>query len=156
MRILIAGAGAIGAYLGARLTRAGADVVLFARGAHLRAMQERGLRVVSPDGDFEVTPRVTGDLATLGAVDVIILGVKAHSLTTLAPQLKPLLGPDTIVVSTQNGIPWWYFQNHGGEFDGVRLESVDPGGVVASSFEPRRVIGSLVYFSTDIPEPGVI
>src|SRR3954447_9154664 len=103
MRILIAGAGAIGAYLGARLTRVGADVLLFARGAHLRAMQERGLRVVSPDGDFEVKPQVTGDLATVGPVDVIVLGVKAHSLTALAPQLRPLLGPYTAVVSTQNG-----------------------------------------------------
>jgi 2-dehydropantoate 2-reductase len=156
MRILIAGAGAIGAYVGAKLTRAGADVVLFARGAHLCAMQERGLRVVSPDGDFEVRPQVTGDLASVGTVDVVILGVKAHSLTALAPQLKPLIGPDTIVVSTQNGIPWWYFQNHGGAFEGLRLESVDPGGVVASSFDSGRVIGSLVYFSTDVPEPGVI
>jgi 2-dehydropantoate 2-reductase len=156
MRILIAGAGAIGAYLGAGLTRAGADVVLFARGPHLRAMQERGLRVVSPDGDFEVRPQVSGDLSSVGPVDVIVLGVKAHSLTTLAPQLRPLLGPDTVVVSTQNGIPWWYFQNHGGELDGLRLERVDPHGVVAAAFEPRRVLGSLVYFSTDIPEPGVI
>jgi 2-dehydropantoate 2-reductase len=156
MRILIAGAGAIGAYIGAALTRVGADVVLFARGAHLQVMQERGLRVISPDGDFEVRPRVTGDLATVGDVDVIILGVKAHGLTTLAPQLQPLLGPDTIVISTQNGIPWWYFQDHGSEFDGLRLESVDPGGVVAASFEPHRVIGSLVYFSADIPQPGVI
>jgi 2-dehydropantoate 2-reductase len=156
MRILIAGAGAIGAYIGAALTRAGADVVLFARGAHLHAMQERGLRVISPDGDFEVRPQVIGDLATIGDVDVIVLGVKAHGLTTLAPRLKPLLGPDTTVISTQNGIPWWYFQNHGGEFDGLRLESVDPGGIVAASFEPHRVIGSLAYFSTDIPQPGVI
>jgi 2-dehydropantoate 2-reductase len=156
MRILIAGAGAIGAYLGARLARVGADVVLFARGAHLHAMQERGLRVLSPDGDFEVRPQVTGDLSSVGPVDVIVLGVKAHSLTSLAPQLRPLLGPDTMVVSTQNGIPWWYFQNHGGEFDGLRLERVDPGGVVAAAIEPERVLGSLVYFSTDIPEPGVI
>jgi 2-dehydropantoate 2-reductase len=156
MRILIAGAGAIGAYLGAKLTHAGADVVLFARGAHLRAMQERGLRVISSDGNFEVRPQVTGDLSTVGAVDVVVLGVKAHSLTTLAPQITPLLGPDTVVVSTQNGIPWWYFQNHGGELEGLRLESVDPGGVVAASIEPRRVIGSLVYFSTDVPEPGVV
>jgi 2-dehydropantoate 2-reductase len=156
MRILVAGAGAIGAYLGAMLTRAGADVVLFARGAHLRAMQDRGLRIISPDGDFEVRPQVTGDLSTVGVVDVIVLGVKAHGLTTLSPQLGPLFGPDTVVVSTQNGIPWWYFQNHGGELDGLRLERVDPGGVVAASIEPRRVIGSLVYFSTDIPEPGVI
>ena len=156
MKIVIAGAGAIGGYIGARLARAGADVVLFARGPHLRAMQERGLRVVSPDGDFEVTPAVTGDLATIGPADVVFLGVKAHALTALAPTLGPVLGPDTIVVSTQNGIPWWYFQGVGGELDGLRLERVDPGGVIADAIEPRRVVGSLAYFATDIPEPGVI
>jgi len=156
VRIIIAGAGAIGGYIGARLARAGADVVLFARGPHLRAMQERGLRVASPDGDFEVKPAVTGDLASIGTADVVFLAVKAHSLTSLAPSLRPLFGPDTIVVSTQNGIPWWYFQGYGGELEGLRLERVDPGGVIASSIEPRRVIGSLAYFSTDIVEPGVI
>jgi 2-dehydropantoate 2-reductase len=156
MKIVIAGAGAIGGYIGARLARHGADVVLFARGAHLKAMQERGLRVEGADERFEVRPQVTGSLDSIGRADVVFLGVKAHSLTDLAPRLGPLLGPDTVVVSTQNGIPWWYFQQHGGEFDGLRLERVDPGGVVADAIDPRRVLGALVYFSTDIPEPGVI
>lgn len=156
MKIVIAGAGAIGGYIGAKLSKAGADVVLFARGPHLRAMQERGLRVTSPDGDFEVSPAVTGDLASIGPADVVFLGVKAHGLTALTPSLAPLMGPDTLVVSTQNGIPWWYFQGHGGELDGLRLERVDPGGVIASAIEPGRVIGSLAYFATDIAAPGVI
>ncbi len=156
MRIVIAGAGAIGGYIGARLARAGADVVLFARGPHLAAMRERGLRVISPDGDFEVKPEVTSDLASIGTADVVFLGVKAHALTALAPTLVPLFGPETVVVSTQNGIPWWYFQGLGGELDGLRLERVDPGGVIAAAIEPRRVVGSLAYFSTDVPEPGVI
>jgi len=159
MRILIAGAGAIGGYLGACLARAAdpaVDLVLFARGAHLQAMEQRGLRVISPDGDFEVRPRVTGDLGSVGQVDVIFLGVKAHGLTALAPQLRPLFGPNTIVVSLQNGIPWWYFQGIGGEFDGFHLERVDPGGVIAAAIEPARVVGSLAYFATDIVEPGVI
>ena len=156
MRIAIAGAGAIGGYLGARLAKNGADVVLFARGAHLKAMQDRGLRVVSPDGGFEVTPQVTGDLHAIGQVDVVFLGVKAHSLTTLAPQIGPLLGPDTVVVSTQNGIPWWYFQDYPGELNGLHLERVDPGGAIAKAIPPARVVGSLAYFSTDIAEPGVI
>jgi 2-dehydropantoate 2-reductase len=156
VRIVIAGAGAIGGYIGARLARAGGDVVLFARGPHLAAMQQRGLRVVSPDGDFEVRPRVSGDLGAIGPADVVLLGVKAHGLTALAPQLRPLFHDDTVVVSTQNGIPWWYFQGLGGTLDGLRLERVDPGGIVAASIEPRRVVGSLVYFSTDIAEPGVI
>jgi len=156
VKILIAGAGAIGGYLGARLARAGAEVVLFARGPHLQAMREQGLRVVSPDGDFEVRPAVTGDLATVGPADVIILGVKAHGLTALAPALPPLFHSDTMVVSTQNGIPWWYFQGGGGELEGLSLERVDPGGVIAAAIEPRRVVGSLAYFSTDLAAPGVI
>lgn len=156
MRIVIVGAGAIGGYIGARLARVGADVVLFARGPHLEAMRERGLRVRSPEGDFDVTAEVDGDLASIGPADVVFLGVKAHSLTALAPRLAPLFGPDTVVVSTQNGIPWWYFQEHGGDLDGLHLERVDPGGVIASAIESRRVVGSLAYFSTDVVEPGVI
>lgn len=156
MRIVIAGAGAIGGYIGARLARAGADVVLFARGPHLRAMRERGLRVVSPDGDFEVRPQLADDLSAIGTADVVFLGVKAHSLTALAPTLRPLFDAETTVVSTQNGIPWWYFQSLPGELNGLRLERVDPGGVIAAAIEPRRVVGSLAYFATDVPEPGVI
>jgi 2-dehydropantoate 2-reductase len=156
VRIVIVGAGAIGGYIGARLTRVGADVVLFARGPHLQAMQTRGLRVVSPDGDFEVRPAVSGDLTAIGPADVVFLGVKAHSLTALAPSLHVLFHSDTAVVSTQNGIPWWYFQDCEGELNGLRLERVDPGGVIAAAVEARRVVGSLAYFSTDIAEPGVI
>src|SRR6185295_18578719 len=138
VKIVIAGAGAIGGYIGARLAKAGGDVVLYARGPHLHAMQARGLRVVSPDGDFEVKPEVTGDLSAIERADVIVLGVKAHSLTTLAPQLAPLLGPDTVVVSTQNGIPWWYFLTCGSGRDKLRLERVDPGGVIEAAIEERR------------------
>src|SRR5262249_23353648 len=96
------------------------------------------------------------DLASIGTADVVFLAVKAHGLTALAPNLRPLFGPDTVVVSTQNGIPWWYFDGIGGELDGFRLERVDPGGVIASAIEPRRGGGSLAYFATDVVEPGVI
>jgi 2-dehydropantoate 2-reductase len=156
MKIVIAGAGAIGGYIGARLAKAGADVVLFARGAHLQAMRERGLKVVGAEEEFDVRPQVSGSLAEIGVADVVFLGVKAHGLTDLAPQLHPLFGPDTVVVSTQNGIPWWYFLSLGGELDGLRLERVDPGGVIANAIEPRRVIGSIAYFATEIEAPGVI
>jgi 2-dehydropantoate 2-reductase len=156
MKFLIAGAGAIGAYMGARMTRAGYDVTLFARGPHLKAMQENGVQVNSAEGDFEVRPRVVGSLEEAGIADVVFLGVKAHGLPQLAPQLKPVLGPDTTVVSTQNGIPWWYFQGIGGEWEGLRLERIDPGGVISLAIGARRVIGSIVYFSTEIYEPGVI
>ena len=156
MKVVVAGAGAIGGYIGARLAKAGHDVTLFARGPHLQAMQERGLRVLTADGDFEVRPHVTGDLSSIGPTEVAFLGVKAHGLTDLAPRLQPILGPETIVVSTQNGIPWWYFQRLGGEFDGMRLESIDPGGVIANAIPPEQVLGSIVYFATVVAEPGVI
>ena len=150
MRFVVAGAGAIGAYIGALMARAGRDVALFARGPHLRAMQERGVRVIGADGEFTVRPPVAGSLAEIGPADVVILGVKAHSLPALAPGLHHVLGPDTIVVSTQNGVPWWYFSGE------QRIERVDPGGVISSAIELRRVVGSIVYFSTEIAEPGVI
>ena len=156
MKFLIAGAGAIGGYLGARMAHAGQDVTLYARGPHLRAMQERGLRVTSADGDFEVRPRVIGDLAEAGPMDVIFLGVKAHGLTQLAPQVKPLIAENTTIVSTQNGVPWWYFQTHAGELTGLHLERVDPGGAIAAAIPAKNVVASIAYFATDIVEPGVI
>jgi 2-dehydropantoate 2-reductase len=146
MRFAVAGAGAVGGYLGARLAAAGQDVALLARGPHLRAMAERGVRVQSPDGDFEARPTVSDSPAAIGAADVVILGVKAHSLADLAPRLRPLLGPDTVVVSTQNGIPWWF----------TPLERVDPAGVIAAAIDAPRVVGSIVYFSSEVAEPGVI
>ena len=156
MKFLIAGASTIGAYLGARMARAGLDVTLLARGPHLRAMQEHGVRVKSPDGDFAVRPKIAATLEEVGPVDVVFLGVKAHSLTQLAPQLHPVLGTDTAVVSTQNGVPWWFFQGFDGPWEGMHLERVDPGGVISATIEPRRVVGSIVYFSTEIVSPGVV
>ena len=156
MKFLIAGAGAIGAYLGACMHRAGEDVTLFARGPHLRAMQERGVRVLSSRGDFEAHPRIVEKLEDAGVVDVIILGVKAHSLIQLVPQLQPLLGEHTTVVSTENGIPWWYFQLGAGEFTNLQVERVDPGGVIGYAIDPRQVVGSLVYLATEVVEPGVV
>jgi 2-dehydropantoate 2-reductase len=112
--------------------------------------------VKSPEGDFVARPTIASSLEKVGPVDVVFLGVKAHGLPQLAPHLKPVLGPDTTVVSTQNGIPWWYFQGFGGEWEGLRLERVDPGGVISSAIEARRVVGSIVYFSTEITAPGII
>jgi len=156
MRFLIAGAGAIGAYIGACMAQAGFDVTLFARGPHLRAMQDRGVRVKSAEGDFTARPGVAASLEEVGPVDVVFLGVKAHALPQLAPQLRAVLGPHTAVVSTQNGIPWWFFQGFGGDWEGMHLERVDPGGVISEAIEARRVVGSIVYFATEISSPGVI
>jgi len=114
------------------------------------------VQVKSSEGDFVARPAIAGSLEDVGLVDVVFLGVKAHGLPQLAPHLRPVLGPDTMVVSTQNGIPWWYFQGFGGDWEGLRLERVDPGGVISSAIEARRVVGSIVYFATEIAEPGVI
>jgi 2-dehydropantoate 2-reductase len=156
MRYLIAGAGAIGAYVGARMAQAGFDVTLFARGPHLRAMQEHGVQVKTSEGDFVAHPTIASSLEEIGPVDVVFLAVKAHGLPQLAPHLKSVLVPDTTVVSTQNGIPWWYFQGFGGEWEDLRLERVDPGGVISSVIEARRVVGSIIYFATEITAPGVV
>ena len=156
MKIAIVGAGAIGAFLGAKLALSGEDVYLIARGPHLRAMQADGVRVRSPEGDFEAHPTATDDYESIGPVDFVFLTVKAHGLTGIAPNLAPLLGPDTAVVSAQNGIPWWYFMGHGGPFDGESIESVDPGGVIAGAIDQSRIIGCVIYPSTAIVEPGVI
>ena len=156
MKFVIAGAGAIGAYIGARMAQKGQEVVLFARGPHYRAMKENGVRVQSADEAFVVRPEIVDDLTKAGTADFVFLGVKAHSLTELAPKLGTLVAPQTTFVSTQNGIPWWYFQKLQGELAGTHLERIDPGGVIASSIEADRVIGSIIYFSTEISQPGVV
>ena len=156
MKYAIVGAGAIGAFVGAMLARAGENVTLIARGAHLRAMRERGVRVRGSLGDFTVRPGATDDPAEVGPVDVVLLTLKAHSLTIMAPRLAPLIGPETCVVSAQNGIPWWYFYRHGGEWEGTILETVDPGAVISQTIDPARVTGCVVYPSAIINEPGII
>jgi len=146
LKFAILGAGAIGAYIGARMALAGRDVTLFARGPHLAAMQKYGIRVRATGSELHARPVVTGHLEDIGRVDVVFLAVKAHGLTELAPRIGPLLGPDTVVVSMQNGVPWWY----------LPLERVDPGEKIAAAIEERRVVASIVYFSTEVIEPGVI
>jgi 2-dehydropantoate 2-reductase len=156
VKYVIAGAGAIGGYVGALLARQNQEVVLFARGPHYRAMKENGVRVQSAEDDFVVRPEVVDNLEKAGKADIVFLGVKAHSLPGLATSLRPLIDSGTVFVSTQNGIPWWYFHKHGGEYEGTRLERIDPEGVISSVIEPARVIGSIAYFATEVSEPGVI
>ncbi|HUL25077.1 MAG TPA: 2-dehydropantoate 2-reductase [Streptosporangiaceae bacterium] len=156
MRVAVLGAGAIGGYVGACLARAGLDVTLIARGAHLAVMRERGLRVLGPDGGFQVTPRVTGEIAAVSGADVVFLGLKAYSLPQVAPALGGALRPGTTVIAAQNGIPWWYFQGGPGPYRDLVIESVDPGGAVTAAVPPASVVGCVVYPATEIAEPGVI
>ena len=156
MKFAIVGAGAIGAFLGARLSNAGHDVALVARGAHLAAMQTNGVRVEGPGGEFEARPVATDDYESIGPVDFVFLTVKAHGVPQVAPLLSPLLDPDTAVVSAQNGLPWWYFQRMAGPLNGTKLASLDPDGSITAAIAPERVIGCVIYPSATISKPGVV
>jgi 2-dehydropantoate 2-reductase len=156
VRFAVVGAGAIGAYVGAALARGGADVTLIARGAHLRAMQERGVRVLSPRGDFAAHPKATDEIEAVSDADVVLVALKAYSLPELAPRLGALLGPGAATIWAQNGVPWWYFRSHPGPLEDTVLESVDPGGVISRSIPAESAIGCVVYCSTEIVEPGVV
>jgi 2-dehydropantoate 2-reductase len=156
MKICIYGAGAIGGYLGVQLARAGADVSLVARGAHLEAMRCNGLKLLIDDEERVVQPRCTDNPAELGVQDFIIICLKAHSITGVLEQMQPLLGPHTRVVTAVNGIPYWYFHRHGNGFEGSTLESIDPGGRQWRELGPERAIGCIVYPATELEAPGVI
>ncbi len=156
VKVAVLGAGAIGAYVGAALHRAGADVHLVARGPHLAAMRQHGVRVLSPRGDFTARARATEDPAEIGPVDFVFLGLKATSYAACGPLIEPLLHESTAVVAAQNGIPWWYFHRHGGPHDGHRVESVDPGGAVSAVLAPERAVGCVVYAATELEGPGVV
>jgi 2-dehydropantoate 2-reductase len=158
MKFCIVGAGAIGGYLGAKLALAGEEVTLIARGAHLAAIQKNGLKLIMADGSSEVSQPAlaTSDMTTAGPQDVVILSVKAQSVPGIAPSLPSLYHSETMVVTAQNGIPWWYFRKHGGEYEGTLIQSVDPDGIVETNIEADRVIGCVVYPAAEIQEPGVI
>src|ERR1700756_1168011 len=128
MKIAIIGVGAIGGYVGARLALAGEDVTFVARGANLEAIRARGMRLVMPDGSEEVaaSARATQDYGAAGPQDMVILAMKAHQVEAVVDQVPKLFGPDTVVVTMQNGIPYWYFYRHGGELEGTCVKSVDP------------------------------
>ncbi|MEH2409655.1 2-dehydropantoate 2-reductase [Nostoc sp.] len=158
MKICIVGAGAIGGYLGAKLALAGEAVTLIARGSHLESIQKNGLKLLMADGSSQiVTPSLaTSDIQSAGLQDVVILTVKAQSLSAIAPFLPGLYDAHTMVVTAQNGVPWWYFRQHGGEYEGRRIQSVDPDGIIEASIGAERAIGCVVYPATEIIEPGVI
>jgi 2-dehydropantoate 2-reductase len=152
----VVGAGAIGAYVGASLARGGGDVHLVARGPHLEAMRRDGVQVFSPRGDFTAHPPATDDPSEIGPVDVVFLGLKAHSYATAGPLLEPLMHEETAVVAAQNGIPWWYFHGLDGPYEDRRVESVDPDGAVSEVIPPQRAIGCVVYPGTELTGPGVV
>ena len=156
MKICIFGAGAIGGYMGAKLAEAGADVSLVARGPHLKAMRENGLRLIEEDKETTVQVTASDDAADLGPQDYVIVTLKAHSVPPVVPKMAPLIGENTTIVSGVNGVPWWYFHKIGGPLEGTRLASVDPGDAQWDGFGPDRVLGCVVYPAAEVIEPGVI
>ncbi|MEQ8653704.1 MAG: 2-dehydropantoate 2-reductase [Kiloniellales bacterium] len=156
MKIAIYGAGAIGGLLGYHLAGAGAEVTLIARGPHLAAMRENGLTLLDGDTRDSRSVKAVEDPAEAGPQDYVLITLKASSVGAIAEPMQPLLGPDTCVVTAQNGIPWWYFHAQGGPHDGRRLDSVDPGGRLWDLIPPERCLGCVVYPAAEIESPGVI
>ncbi|MEM6305569.1 MAG: 2-dehydropantoate 2-reductase [Pseudomonadota bacterium] len=156
MKICIFGAGAIGGYMGAKLAQAGADVSLVARGPHLAAMRENGVRLIEESGETRVQVTASDNAADLGPQDYVIVTLKAHSVPPVVPHMQPLIGESTTIVSGVNGVPWWYFHKIGGELEGTRLATVDPGDAQWDGFGPDRVLGCVVYPAAEVSAPGVV
>ena len=158
MKICVVGAGAIGGLVGANFHLSGQDVTLIDVGAHLQAIQKNGLKVIGHDGKETVAKDVkaTDSFAKAGKQDLVVLALKTNIIEKVVEDMKALYGPDTMILPLQNGLPWWYFQRHGGEFEGRRIEIVDPTGKISDNIEPRRILGCVVYPAGEIVAPGVI
>jgi 2-dehydropantoate 2-reductase len=156
MRICIVGAGAIGGYLGARLALAGEDVTFIARGENLAAIRANGVRILHPDGEQAARVDATDDFETAGRFDAVMITLKTHQVAQVAARIESLCDADTVVVPMQNGLPFWYFNGHGGALAGRALESVDPGGAIRDAIPTRRIIGCVVFIAAQRVAPGVV
>ena len=158
MKIAIIGAGAIGGYVGVKLALAGNDVTFMVRGANLAAIARDGMKLIHHDGTEEVARNVkaTNDYAAAGVQDLVILAMKAHQVEAVIDQLPHLVGPATVIVPMQNGIPFWYFHKHGGTLAGSVVRSVDPNGAILKAIPADQVIGCVVYPASELIAPGVV
>jgi 2-dehydropantoate 2-reductase len=158
MKIAIIGAGAIGGYVGVKLALAGEDLTFIVRGANLRAIRSAGMKLVMHDGTEHVANnvRATDSYDEAGIQDVVIVALKAHQLDAVADDLGKLVGPDTVIVTMQNGIPYWYFHKHGGELEGKQVTTVDPTGELARKIPVDQVLGCVVYPASELIAPGVV
>ena len=158
MKIAIVGAGAVGGYVGVKLALAGERVTFLARGANLEAIRARGVKLILSD-DTELVARdvqATADYSVAGPQDIVIIAVKAQQMDAVANEVPKLFGPETSVITMQNGIPYWYFHSHGGPFEGRCVEAVDPTGLCLRHIPPARVIGCVVYPASTLVAPGII
>ncbi|MDB5799030.1 MAG: ketopantoate reductase [Paucimonas sp.] len=158
MKIAIVGAGGIGGYVGAKFALAGEDVTFLVRGANLEAIRRNGIKLIEADGSMQVATnvRATNDYAEAGVQDLVILALKANQVEAVAEDVPRLFGPDTVVVTMQNGIPYWYFHKHGGHLAGRQVTSVDPTGKILANIAPQRVLGCVVYPASELIAPGVV
>ncbi len=158
MKIAVIGAGAIGGYVGVKLALAGEDVTFIVRGANLEAIRKNGMKLIMADGTEHVARdvRATNDYVEAGPQEVVILAMKAHQVSAVANDVPKLFGPDTAVVTMQNGIPYWYFHKHGGKLEGASVLSVDPDRLLGERIPPDRVIGCVVYPASELMAPGVV
>ncbi len=158
MKIAIIGAGAIGGYVGVKLALAGEDVTFIVRGANLEAIRDNGMKLVLADGSEQVARNVkaSNDYAAAGVQDIVVLAMKAHQVEAVAADVPKLLGPDTMIVTMQNGIPFWYFHGHGGALAGTQLKSVDPSGLLSRSIPATQILGCVVYPASELTAPGVV
>ncbi len=158
MKIAVIGAGAIGGMLAVRLALSGHAVTVVERGAHLEAIRKNGLKLVHHDGAEEIAQdlRAVGNCADAGLQDLVVLALKAYAIAQVAPPMRAMFSDDTMVMTLQNGLPWWYFQNFTGPHAGYQLKSADPNGVIEQNIEARRIIGCVVYPAGEIVAPGVV
>lgn len=158
MKITIIGAGAIGGYVGVKLALAGEDVTFIVRGKNLEAIENNGMKLIMNDGTELVADNVkaTNNYDEVGPQDMVIIALKAHQVDAVANDVPKLFGPDTVVVTMQNGIPFWYFHKHGGPYEGKRVETVDPTGLCAEKIPAERILGCVVYPASALIAPGVV
>ena len=157
MKVCVVGAGAIGGYMAVRIAKAGHDVSVIARGPHLAAIRSHGLKLVEADQELVATNlSATDNICELGPQDIVLLALKAHQIEAVVDDLSVLLGPKTVLVTLQNGIPWWYFQRLDSPYAGRVVKTVDPNGVLFSNIDPDRIIGCIAYPAATVSEPGVI
>jgi 2-dehydropantoate 2-reductase len=154
MKVCIVGAGAIGGWIGARLSRAGCDVSVLARGATLAALRTRGLRLQEQGGTIAAPVHASDDAAQLGTQDLVVVAVKAPAMTDVAGRIGPLLGPQTVVLTAMNGVPWWFLDGFGGRHAGTRLRAVDRDSSIASAIPASHVVGCVVHASCALAAPG--
>ena len=156
MKACIYGAGAIGGWIGVHLARAGCDVSVVARGETLAAIRAHGLRLLEGGEEMAVPVKASASPAELGPQDLVVVAVKAPAMQAVAEGIAPLLGPDTIVLTAMNGVPWWFFEGFGGRYAGTRLRAVDPDGRIAGAIPAHHIIGCVVHASCSLPQPGQV